>query len=65
MKTSTLIGIVSVSCVGAALYFGQPVIAAIATVGAAVLWNLHVLEVKINRLLDELGITVTQEEMLR
>ena len=65
MKTSTFIALVTVSSIGGALYFGHLALAAFAPVGAFMIWQLHVLELKINRLLDVHGIRVSLNEMLR
>lgn len=63
MKTSTIIGLLAFGFFGAAAYLHEPAVAAIGAVGWFLAMQLHALEVKINKLLDERGIVVSQHEI--
>lgn len=65
MKIATVVGISALFWVGASLYFGQLVAAAIFAVGHVLFWQNHVLEVKVNKLLDDRGLFVPQYEVER
>jgi len=49
----------------AAGWAGQPAVAAIFGVGAAIIYLLHAVEVKLNRLLDDRGIFVSDRDIER
>lgn len=63
MKTSTLIAVSAIVFVAPALWTGHLAVAAIMAVGHALLWRTHILEVKINKLLDDKGIFVANYEL--
>ena len=63
MATRPLIIGSAVLFVGLALYAEELAIAAILGVGHALLLQLHVLEVKVNKLLDDRGIYVSEKDM--
>jgi hypothetical protein len=63
MKTSTWFSIVAVVLIGGLVLVQQYVIAVIAAAFLGLLWRTHILEVKINRLLDAAGLFVSQRDL--
>lgn len=62
MKTSTIVYLSGMVWTLGALQVGQPIIAAVVAVGHVLFWQLHVLEVKLNKLLEAQGVWVTKAE---
>jgi hypothetical protein len=65
MDTRTLLIISAIVFVGGLGYYGHFAAALIAMLLHGLAWQLHVLEVKVNRLLDDRGIRVSSEELRR
>ena len=63
MKTRSMIIASAVFSVGLALHYGSETVAAIFLVGHVLGYQLHVLEVKLNKLLSERGLYVTDKEL--
>lgn len=56
MKTSTLVFLLAVVCAGISMWTDQPIMG-VFIVGQVLYWRTHILEVKINRLLDKRGLS--------
>lgn len=65
MKTRTLFIISALGFAGMAIYSGEPLTGIVLLVAHAIGWQIHVLEVKVNRLLDDRGIFVSKDEEAR
>lgn len=63
LKMSTLVFLMTTLLAGSAAYWGSLTSAAIFSVGGVLLWTLHVIEVKINKLLEDRGIYVSRAEI--
>ena len=63
MKTSTVVFLSAAIWGGVSIWLDSPIIGAVLIVGHILFWRTHVLEVKINRLLDERGIFVANYEL--
>jgi hypothetical protein len=50
-------------CVGLALWFGQTTIAVLAIFAHLLGWQNHVIEIKLNKFLDDRGIFVSHREL--
>jgi hypothetical protein len=65
MSTRTLIWITTACLLAMASYKDNLAAMYVALVGGAIVYLLHVIEVKINRLLDHYGITVGSGEIAK
>ncbi len=63
MKTSTIFGLSAIFWIGGAIWNDQSVIAAVFAVGHVIAWQIHVIEVKLNKLLSDRGIFVAEYEL--
>ena len=63
MKTATWIAIGALAGVIVAISHGEFAVAAVIIAAAVLLYQNHVLETKLNRLLDEAGITVRDDDI--
>jgi hypothetical protein len=63
LKTATWIAIGSLAGVIVAISHGEFAVAAVIIAAAVLLYQNHVLETKLNRLLDEAGITVRDDDI--
>ena len=63
MKTATWIEIGSLAGVFVAISLDELAVAAVIIAAAVLLYQNHVLETKLNRLLDEAGITVRDDDI--
>jgi hypothetical protein len=63
MSTSLMVSLSAAFWIGSSLLAGQVILAAVFAVGHVLFWQNHVLEIKINKLLDERGIFVADYEI--
>jgi hypothetical protein len=63
MKTRTLLVVSAVFWCGLAFSYGNVTVLAVLAVGHALMWHLHRLEVKLNRLLDDRALYVSEADM--
>lgn len=63
MKTRTLIVLSAAISLSASAYFGSALAAMILAVGHALLYQGHVIEAKLNRILDHLRLSVTPADL--
>ncbi len=65
MRTRVSLGLVVVAAIAVAIHFGDLAAAYVAIAGGAIVVLLHAIEFKINKLLDERGIRVYDDEIAR
>lgn len=63
MKTRTLIWTICAASVGIAVFYGNNTAALIILCTFMIIYLLHSIEVKINRILDDRSIRVTEEDL--
>jgi len=63
MSTSLMVSLSAAFWIGSSLLAGQVILAAVFAVGHVLFWQNHVLEIKLNKLLDERGILVADYEI--
>jgi len=62
MKLSTFYSLSALAWLFGSLYLDAPVAAVVAAFAHFLSWQMHVLEVKVNKLLDAQGIHVSRQE---
>lgn len=63
MRTSTLLVVSALFWASIFFWNDQSILAAIAIVAHGLSWQIHRIEVKLNKLLDDRGIYVTESEL--
>lgn len=63
MKTSTFYVLSAFLWLGGSLYFDAPLAAVVAAFAHFLSWQIHVLEIKLNKLLDAQSLHVSQQDL--